>query len=97
MPENTKVATFSSELLRRLRMTNTGLSRNTNEGILMDYMDNMEGMGYSTTWRTKVLRSTMIGYCRILGKIESGEMQRNRKGAATMMNRRFKSLVGSKD
>ena len=97
MPEGTKVATFSNEVTRRLKTSSTSLSRTTMENILGELLDNLGGMGYGEQWRTKVLRGAMTGYTRILHKVTKGETSRNRKGAETLTNRRFKALVGAKD
>ena len=97
MPENVKVATISNEILRRLKCSSTALSKRTMETVISEYMGNLEGMGYTPEWRTKVLKAAIIGYTRVLGKVSRGETSRNRKGAETLMARRFKSLVGNKD
>ena len=39
----------------------------------------------------------MTGYMRVLKKVADGTVRRNRKGADTLQNRRFKSLVGAKE
>ena len=39
------------------------------EDIIHRYMDNLTGMGYTLQWRTKVLKSTMIGYMKILQRV----------------------------
>ena len=60
-------------------------------------MGDLAAMGYPVTWRAKVLRSAMTGYNRTLKKVQQGQTTRNRKGQATLANRRFKKLLGEKE
>ena len=46
LPSNTKVATASAEILRRIKRSSTALSQEEVEKILVDYMDDLCGMGY---------------------------------------------------
>ena len=64
------------------------------EEILLNLLDDLEAMGYTKEWREKVLRLAMVGYMRLLDKVEKGETPRNRKGTATLQNRRYKRLIG---
>ena len=95
MPEGLKVATTSQEILRRLKTSGEYLPKETTEEILKKYMDNLSAMGYSHAWKKKVLRTTMIGYMRVLMKSRKGETSRNRKGKDTQVSRRFKKLLGN--
>ena len=63
----------------------------------MELMGELAAMGYSEKWRTRVLKSAMTGYMRVLKKATDWTVRRNRKGADTLQNRRFKSLVGAKE
>ena len=45
MPEGLKVATIAQEVLRRLRTTSEDVSKEISEEILIEYMDNLRGMG----------------------------------------------------
>ena len=54
-------------------------------------------MGYTMTWREKVLKSTMIGYMRILDRVKKGEVKRHRKGKETLVTRSFKKLLGQQE
>ena len=58
-------------------------------------MGELEVMGYSLQWRINVLRSSVVGYIRVLAKVATGETSRNRKGSETLLSRRFKKLLGS--
>ena len=95
MPNKTKVATFSSEITRRLRTTSTAVSQAKTEEILMKLMGELEAMGYSLAWKTELLKGAMVGYTRVLGKVSRGETERNRKGAATLTSRRFKKPISN--
>ena len=75
MPNKTKVATFSSEITRRLRTTSTAVSQAKTEEILMKLMGELEAMGYSLAWRTELLKSAMVGYTRVLGKVSRGQTE----------------------
>ena len=94
MPESIKVATFSSEIIRRLKTTHVGIDQHIIEGILLELMNDLIAMGYTEDWRQKVLKSATTGYMRILGKVKSGELTRNRKGSDTLKTRGFKKLIG---
>ena len=65
LSNNSKVATVSAEVVRRLKRTSTAISRTKYEEILMGYMDDLAGMGYGCEWRLRVLRSAMLGYRRV--------------------------------
>ena len=95
MPEGVKVATFSSEILRRLKTTSTGISQEESEEIILDMMDDLTAMGYSQQWKEKVLKAAMSGHMRILQKVKVGEASLHRKGKETLKARRFKKLVGA--
>ena len=94
MPEAMKIATFSNEILRRLKTTHAGLDQKEVESILGELMDDLSAMGYQLEWREKVLRSALVGYMRIPDKVKKGITSRNRKGSQTLNTRRFKKLVG---
>ena len=97
MPEGLKVATTSQEILRRLKTSGEYLPKETAEEILKSYMDSLSEMGYSHAWKKRVLRTTMIGYVRVLAKSRRGEASRNRKGKDTLVSRRFKKLLGNQN
>ena len=94
LPSNTKVATASAEILRRIKRSSTALSQGDVEKILVDYMDDLCGMGYGLEWRKRVLTSAMVGYKRILYKESVGNGRRNRLGACTLLKRRVQKLCG---
>ena len=89
-----KRATFSSEVLRRLKTTHTNLEKEKVEDILLTFSDELNAMGYSEEWVRDTLKSAMVGYMRILHRDLEGEGPRNRKGRDTLKSRRFKRLVG---
>ena len=97
MPESVKVATFSSEILRRLKTTSILSSKEETAEVLTTFMEDMKVMGYKEDWRKKVLKSALVGYMRILGKVEKGESERNGKGTVTLRSRRLKKLVGVRE
>ena len=39
-------------------------------------IDDLAAMGYSLAWREKVLRAAMVGWMRVLMKVEKGETGR---------------------
>ena len=90
MPESVKRATFSSEVLRRLKTTHTNLEKEKVEDILLTFSDELNAMGYSEEWVRDTLKSAMVGYMRILHRDLEGEGPRNRKGRDTLKSRRFK-------
>ena len=95
MPQSVKIATFSNEVLRRLKTTHVGLDQEEVESILVALMDDLTEMGYyKLEWRENILKASVTGYMRILNKVRLGETARNRKGAATRKTRRFQKLIG---
>ena len=66
--------------MRRLKSTSLGVHRSEAERILIEYMDNMAGMGYSWEYREKVMRAAMTGYIRILTHTKLGQTLRKRTG-----------------
>ena len=97
VPEGTKVATVSQEILRRWRNTSLGVGRKKVEQVTKEYMDNLAAMGYPWEWRNKVLQKALTGYMRLLARVESGGVTRNRKGSQTRVKRRYNKLVGKSD
>ena len=77
MPESIKVATFSNEILRRLKTTHMEANQEDCERILIELMDNLAAMGYTEEWREKVMRAAIIGYMRLLERVRKGEIPRN--------------------
>ena len=80
--------------MRRLKNHSVHAKKELVEEVLIEYMDNLLGMGYTEEWRTKVLRSTFLGYERVMQKVDRGETQRNRDGKSTRTLRRWKVLMG---
>ena len=93
IPTNTKVSTASEEILRRLKRSSTALGQDEIEEILINYMDELAGMGFTMEWRQKVLRSSLLGYRRILFKATKGS-RRNSLGECTRLKRRVQKLCG---
>ena len=61
------------------------------ESITSQYMENLAAMGYSVEFKEKVVKSALVGYQRILFKVEEG---RSRQGKDTFKKRRFQKLCG---
>ena len=95
IPEGTKIATMTSELRRRWKNTWEGASRETYEGITVQFMDNLTAMGYDLSWRKDVLSKAMVGYMKVLKNVQLGITQRNRTSASTATKRRFDKLCGN--
>ena len=94
IPEGSKVATVSAEIIRRLKRTSTYLGTGVFEQIIRKYMDDLAAMGFSHQWRKRVLTSTMTGYRRILYRESQGTTPRNRLGKDTALARRVRKLCG---
>merc|ERR1711954_579420 len=95
IPENTKVATMSAEISRRLKRTSTLLSKEDNKVIIREFVDSLLAMGYPTEWIRKVLEGAMKGYMRVLKLVQEGKLTRNRSAADTALQRRFGKVCGS--
>ena len=92
--EGTKIATASSEILRRLKRTSTMVGTDRFEAIIRKYMDDLAAMGFNHQWRKKVLGGAMTGYRRILFREAQGTTSRNRLGGETAVARRVRKLCG---
>merc|ERR1711954_206549 len=92
--EDTKVSTVSAEFTRRWKNTSVYCSQEDFEGVTKEYLNDLEGMGYSREWRYKVLLSAIKGYTRVLRKVDLGLVARNRPGRDTRQKRRHKKLLG---
>ena len=57
-------------------------------------MDDLEAMVYSVEWRRRVLKSSLLGYRRILDKARLGKTQRNWLGHEKCLKRRVQKLFG---
>ena len=57
-------------------------------------MDDLEAMVYSVEWRRRVLKSSLLGYRRILDKARLGKTQRNWLGHETCLKSRVQKLFG---
>ena len=55
MSDSLKKATFSAEIIRRLKNTSLYIGKEQNEEILQDLMDDLAAMGSSAEWREDVL------------------------------------------
>ena len=96
LAEGTKVSTASAEILRRLKTFSIHANKFMVEETLIEYMDNLLGMGYSEEWRQKVLTNTIKGYRRILALVEKGDSTRNREGGCTRKKQEVETPDGTK-
>ena len=92
LSEGTKVASMTSKLLRRLKNTWEGASQQEYEETIIQFMDDLNGMGYQEKWCQEIIRKTLTGYMRILHQQSKGETLRNRPAACTALKRRYKRL-----
>ena len=60
----------------------------------MKFMDNLASMGYPQSWRESTLQKALIGYMKVLSKVQKGETRRNRLAKCSEMSRRYKRLCG---
>ena len=95
--ENSKVATASSEFLRRWKNCSVWTDRKTIIDITKDYADSLRGMGYSVEWIRNVIDSSLTGYERLLYRVDKGEIKRNRLGEDTSTARRYRRLFGRQE
>ena len=92
--EGSKISRASSETLRRITNHSVNMPKEMVDEILLEYMDNLLGMGYEEEWRLKVLTSTVRGYSRKMEKVEKGDTLRNRDVASTATVRQWKKILG---
>ena len=69
MPESVKVASFSNEVIRRLKTSSVDIELKEMERILMDLMDDLFPMEYTKERKGKVLRSEIVGCLRLLDRV----------------------------
>ena len=88
------MSTAVSEIQRRLKNNSTEVHRQSVEDVIVDYMDNLDGMGYPQWWRAKALARTAKGYKKVMQLVEGGQTKRNRMEASTKVHRRWKKILG---
>ena len=82
--EGTKASTASLEVMIRLKMFSQHAKKEDVEDCLLEYMNNLLGMGYTLEWRLKILTGTMKGLRRENRhpqecKVNNGLRPRNQK------------------
>ena len=83
LPEGVKVATISQEAIRRFKNTSRDLPVSIIEGIISEYMSELEMGGFSRPWITNTLEAGLSGYCRMVENELSGNTSINRDAAST--------------
>ena len=71
-PEGMKAATVSQEIIRRYKNCSRDLHPSVVEGVLRQYMSELEAGGYSLQWRQRVLEAALVGYERMLVRQKEG-------------------------
>ena len=74
VPEKTKVTTATDEILMRLKNTHTRLGREEVEEILVEYMDDLSGIGYPHQWRKNTVDAAVTG-CLMTNYTDMGHQQ----------------------
>ena len=95
LPESSKVATATQEILRRLKNVSRELPESEIESVQKSYMSELKVGGYSHKWRTDVLRSACLGFSKIWSMECRNEGHVNRPGHITRMKRRAMKLEGN--
>ena len=73
IPDGSKRATASNEILRRLKNTSRELEDDTITSILKEYMSELALGGYPEIWRVEILRAAITGYKRLWNLEASGK------------------------
>ena len=97
IPEGSKRATASQEILRRLKNTSRELGAEIITEILTDYMGELTMGGYTFNWRREVLLGAVIGYRRLWVQEHQGTGQINRDSKVTSLKRRAQKLTGKSE
>ena len=75
--------------MRRLSSTSLAVGKFETEALLIECMENLTGSGRLKEWKKMVLKSTIIGYTRILKLCNDGQERRNRFGTDIYVKERF--------
>ena len=93
-PDQTKMATVSQEIVRRLKTTSRDLHHSVVEGVLLKYMEELRIGGHTLEFRKEALDSATRGYTRMWEKQVKGEGWVNRPEGSTRQARRHNKLLG---
>ena len=83
IPEGSKVATCTQEVLRRLKNTSRDLEDHHIEEILQEYFQELRESGYPQALREEILRSASKGYAKIWDLECSNRGHLNRPGTTS--------------
>merc|ERR1711954_204543 len=96
IPNGSKIATGTNEVLRRLKNTSRDLPNDIIVKILEDYMQELREAEYPKSMRLEMLQSACKGYSRIWKLECEGKGHVNRPGFTTETKRRAEKLSGQK-
>ena len=88
------MATSTQEVIKRLKNCSRDLHPSVVEGVLRQYMSELEAGGYSHQWRQRVLESALMGFEKMLKGEKEGTGWVNRPEVSTRGTRRLKRLAG---
>ena len=94
VPDSSKVSTAVNEVVRRLKTHSLESDSQMVENCLVQYMDNLRGMGYNQAWREQVLTTAIRKYKVVMDLVISGKTNRNRLAQETSTARRWKKICG---
>ena len=92
IPDGSKIATATQEVIRRYKNTSRDLPENHIEEVLLDYFQELRECVYPQSIREEVLTSASKGFQRIWSLECEGKGHVNRPGSATKTQRRADKL-----
>ena len=95
LPEGSKVATATAEVLRRMKNVSRELPHDELDKVLLEYMTELRHGGYPHSFRANVLQSAAAGYAKMWKLEASGSGHVNRPKHVTQSKRRAMRLAGN--
>ena len=97
LPENVKVNTVANETIRRMKNTSRDLNPTVVEGVLSDYMSDLQRGGFDKAWIVNAVGAGVKGYTKMAKNEINGGGPINRSEKSTKAKRRFKKVMWQRD
>ena len=94
LPENTKTASLSQDLIRRMLNTSERISQVERNEIIEKYIEKLEVSGYNKVKRKKIIEAGLKGYQAKVEKSQRDGTDLHRAAETTIANRYKKKLMG---
>ena len=93
LPENTKVASLSQNLVRRMKHCSELLPDSERKRIVDTFANQVHGSGYSESQTKKIIRAGLTGYENLRKKVLQGKARMHRSAGEGYEGRKRKKLL----